>query len=130
MIYGWELIIDLKDCNDKIKDKEALREYLRLLLKKIDMKAYGEPLIKWFGEALEKTKGYSIFQFIETSSIVGHFTDEFHTAHINIFSCKGFDYKLAYDFTRDYFGGKGVQVEFIYRIMNHRDKVIEEKRYE
>ena len=118
MIYGWELLMDLKNCSkDIIQSEDKLREYVRQLLEILDMKPYGECLVEWFGDNLDKTRGYSIFQFIETSSIVGHFTDDYLTAHIDIFSCKEFDYKRALDFTKKYFNAMIINIRYVRREM-------------
>lgn len=107
VIFGWELIMDLYDCNPHaIADEEDIRRFAKELCDVIDMKAYGEPLTPYFGESQEHTKGFSLVQFIETSAIVGHFSEVKGSVYINIFSCKSFDYSKAEAFTKDFFGAK------------------------
>ena len=75
-IFGWELILDLYECNnDTISSEEKIKEFAEKLCKILKMKAYGEPLTPYFGLKNEHTKGYSLLQFIETSSITGHFSE-------------------------------------------------------
>ncbi len=114
--FGWELILDLYDCDyDKISSEQSIQDYARQLCKVIKMKAYGEPYTPYFGEQHEHTKGYSLLQFIETSSITGHFSEGTGAAYINIFSCMPYDAKLAESFTQDWFGAQSVKARFLVR---------------
>ena len=114
--FGWELILDLYDCDyDKISSEQSIRAYAQELCKVIDMKAYGEPLTPYFGEQHEHTKGYSLLQFIETSSITGHFSEGTGAVYINIFSCKPYDAHVAETFTRNWFGAQSVKARFLVR---------------
>jgi len=114
--FGQELILDLFDCDlEIISSKKKIAEYAETLCKKIKMIAYGKPLIPYFGEKKPHTKGYSLVQLIETSSITGHFSEHWKTAYINIFSCKNFDPQIAKDYTKQFFGAKKVKSRFISR---------------
>ena len=79
------------------------------------MKKYSKTLLPYFGEKAAFTKGYSLVQLIETSSITGHFSDYWGTAYINIFSCKKYDQALAKKFTGEFFGAKRVKTTFLIR---------------
>lgn len=115
-MFGTELILDLFGCNLKIiSSRKKLREYTDTLCKLIKMEKYGKPLIVYFGEKNPYTKGYSLVQLIETSSITGHFSDLWNTAYINIFSCKPFDPKITKEFTRKFFQAKKIKSRFIIR---------------
>lgn len=114
-IFGWELIIDIKDCNERIKDRKSLKSFITKLCKTIDMVPYGKALIEHFGHKSDITSGYSIAQLIETSLISGHFSEKYKTAHLNIFSCKQFDSKLVKDFCLDFFGGEIIADRWIKR---------------
>ena len=106
-IYGYELIMDLYECETEIiTSKKQLKTYIDTLCDLIKMKKYGKALIPYFGEKAQYTKGYSLVQLIETSSITGHFSDHWHTAYINIFSCKKYDAAKAKKFTKEFFGAK------------------------
>ena len=103
--FGWELVLDLYDCDQfSISNEEKIRNFGLELCKVIDMIPYGDPLTPYFGENCEHTKGYSLLQFIETSSITGHFSEGTGAAYLNIFSCKPYDAKAAEEFTIKYFG--------------------------
>ncbi|HNX25977.1 MAG TPA: S-adenosylmethionine decarboxylase [Phycisphaerae bacterium] len=104
VVFGWELVLDLYDCDPAIMSSEKeLRRFTLELCKVINMTPYGEPWTPYFGENCEHTKGYSLLQFIETSSITGHFSEGTKTAYINIFTCKAFDEKKAEEFTVKFF---------------------------
>ena len=115
-IFGYELIMDLYECDEQvITSKKKIKEYVDTLCKVIKMKQYGKPLIPYFGEKAEFTKGFSLVQLIETSSITGHFSDYWKTAYINIFSCKSYDKQRAEKFTTDFFKAKRVKINYLVR---------------
>ncbi|MCP4650810.1 MAG: S-adenosylmethionine decarboxylase [PVC group bacterium] len=115
-IFGYELVLDLFECDaDVITSKKKLKEYVDTLCKLIKMKKYGKTLLPYFGEKEEFTKGYSLVQLIETSSITGHFSDYWKTAYINIFSCREYDQNLAKKFSKEFFGAKRVKSRFLVR---------------
>ncbi len=114
--FGYELIINLEQCDKNIiTSKSKLKKYVDELCELIKMKKYGKILLPYFGERAEYTKGYSLVQLIETSSITGHFSDFWGTAYINIFSCKAYDEVLAKKFTKKYFVAKRMITKFITR---------------
>ena len=114
--FGYELVMDLYDCDkDIISSKKKLKEYTDKLCKLIKMKQYGRTLLPHFGEKAEFTKGYSLVQLIETSSITGHFSEYWKTAYINIFSCKKYDAELAKKFTKKFFKAKKLKNRFLIR---------------
>lgn len=115
-IYGYELIIDLFECDPRvITSQTKLQEYVDKLCKLIKMKKYGKTILAHFGENHPHTKGYSLIQLIETSSITGHFSELWNSAYINIFSCKKYDYTLAKKFTKQFFKAKRMKSRFIIR---------------
>jgi len=115
-IFGYELVMDLYECDQNIiSSKKKLKEYTDKLCKLIKMKQYGRTILPYFGEKAKYTKGYSLVQLIETSSITGHFSDYWKTAYINIFSCKAYDAKLAKKFTKEFFKAKKLKNRFLVR---------------
>ena len=92
-----------------------LNMYINKLCKLIKMKKYGKTLLPYFGEKQPFTKGYSLVQMIETSSITGHFSEYWKTAYINIFSCKAYNDKKAKAFTKSFFKSKRMKVRLIVR---------------
>jgi len=115
-IFGYELILDLHDCDlEALRSKRKLAEYVDRLCPLIKMVKYGKTLLEYFGTKTPHTKGYSLLQFIETSSITGHFSEHWRRAYINIFSCKPFDPAIAKRFTKDFFKATKMKSEFITR---------------
>ena len=49
-----------------------LKEFTKILVDGIDMKAYSEPILEHFATHEEKASGFSLVQLIETS-VTGHF---------------------------------------------------------
>ena len=115
-IYGYELVMDLYGCNKAaLSSKKKLQEYSDKLCKLIKMKKYGKTLIPYFGANKAYSKGYSLIQLIETSSITGHFSELWARAYINIFSCRKFNHSAAKRFTRRFFKAQEVKNRFLIR---------------
>jgi len=113
---AWGLLssIDVYNCNpEKIKDKNAIIEYVSRLCELIDMKQYGDPTVVHFGKG--ETEGFSLVQLIETSLISGHFANESNRAFIDIFSCKFYDPEKAAEFTKEFFGGSHYRLNTLIR---------------
>ncbi len=101
--WGMNVSIDLYECDPKlIKDPKYVKQFMIDLVKFIDMKAYGEPIVVDFGDT-PRVAGISAMQLIETSSITAHFANFSNSAHIDIFSCKGFAPHRAALFCKNYF---------------------------
>lgn len=114
--YGVELILDLYDCDPKvIKSKEKLNKFIIKICRLIKMKKYGQPLIERFGFNKDFTKGYSLAQLIESSSITGHFSELRNSAYINIFSCQPFDSKKTKKFIKKFFRAKKIKNRLLIR---------------
>jgi S-adenosylmethionine/arginine decarboxylase-like enzyme len=115
-LFGWELIMDLYECDqEKIATEEIIQRYAEEICKTVEMEPYGDPLTPYFGENQGHTKGFSLIQFMETSSITGHFSEDTGAAYINIFSCKQYDFVKAEQFTKDFFGAKRITSRYIIR---------------
>jgi S-adenosylmethionine/arginine decarboxylase-like enzyme len=120
--YGFELIIDLHDCDVSTFNRRSLCKYFTKLCKAIDMKRC--ELYFWDDvgipakerQNLPHTKGTSAVQFILTSNITIHTLDLLKAVYINIFSCKTFDRKVAEKITKEWFGAKKCRTRFIERI--------------
>jgi S-adenosylmethionine decarboxylase len=103
-IFGWELILNLYNCDETIiKSQERLIEFVTRLCDILKIKKFGEPLIKRFGSDNTKEYGYTLVQLVETSSITFHISEQTRSVYINIFSCKYFDRNVAKKFCIDSF---------------------------
>ncbi len=114
-IFGWDLLLDLYECGDQIASRQLIHDYVITLCERLGMKRFGEPLIEHFGYEKPETVGYSVVQLIETSAIVGHFSEFKHSAYLDIFSCKPFDPDEVAEFSRTWFGAQRVTKHFIER---------------
>jgi S-adenosylmethionine/arginine decarboxylase-like enzyme len=108
--YGMELTLDLYDCDPEVlRSDKKLKQYVDELCKILDMKQYGDCYLPYFGLNAEHTAGYSLLQFIETSSITGHFSEYTNAAYLNIFSCKDYDPTEAAEFSKNFFKAKRME---------------------
>jgi S-adenosylmethionine/arginine decarboxylase-like enzyme len=116
--WGQHLILDLGGCNENICDKSAISDFVKELVSEIDMVAYGEPLIVHFAEHSYEAAGYSLVQLIETSAIMGHFSDNNRDAYLDIFSCKSIDQDAAIRVVEKHFTPGKIHAAFIERGIN------------
>jgi len=109
--YGYELILDLHDCNVSTFNRESIDKFFSELCDFIDMQKCERFFWDDIGVPEEEkqtsphTTGTSAVQFILTSSIVIHTLDKLGKVYINIFSCKTFDADAAADFSWNWFKG-------------------------
>ena len=113
--FGHHLIVDAAACNDRIRDRESIAEFARVLVEAIDMKAYDQPLIEHFGHDEPKASGYTLVQLIETSHIAAHFCDHSGDAYFDIFSCREFDQERALGVIAAYFAPVSHKVQLTIR---------------
>ena len=115
--FGYELVFDLHGCGDKesIRSRKKLQEFVDKLCKILKMKKYGKALMPHFGHNNPITSGYSLLQFIETSSITGHFSEGMDAAYINVFSCKPYNAAKAKKFVKEFFKPKKMRVRYLVR---------------
>lgn len=101
--WGMSVSIDLHSADPKmIRDAKVITKFMKDLVKYIDMKAYGEPIVVNFGDT-PLVAGYSALQLIETSSITAHFANSTNSIHLDIFSCKYFRPNQAALWCKKYF---------------------------
>jgi S-adenosylmethionine/arginine decarboxylase-like enzyme len=112
--WGKHLILDAAGCSPKrISCPIVIGNFTRDLVKRIDMKAYGEPQIVMFGTG--NKKGYTLIQLIETSNIAGHFVEENNSMYLDVFSCKDFDPSIVKDLVSEYFDAQKFNTRVLLR---------------
>jgi S-adenosylmethionine/arginine decarboxylase-like enzyme len=114
MAWGYHLLLDCAGCNNRITDKEHIKNFVSELVTKIDMIAVGDPVIEFLLPG-EPNQGYSLMQLIVTSNITAHFIDSNNTAYIDIFSCKDYNQDIAKSIVMDYFNPTSIKETFIQR---------------
>jgi S-adenosylmethionine/arginine decarboxylase-like enzyme len=106
LTFGMELVADIDDCDIAvITDPAALARYTAELVDRIKMTAYGKPWLQHFGHADPATSGYTVFQPIETSSIILHVSEGLRRVHINVLSCRKFDPDAVLEHGEAFFAG-------------------------
>ncbi|MDO8663772.1 MAG: S-adenosylmethionine decarboxylase [Candidatus Wildermuthbacteria bacterium] len=113
-IYGLELVLEVFGCDLKFLTSEPkIREFIINVTNTLKLGRYGPPRIKRFMGGGLFGEGYSFFQFLDSSSITGHFIEPDRIAFINIFSCGVFDPDLAADFTKNFFQAARIKSKLI-----------------
>ena len=114
--WGYHLVLDCRACDiPAITNPKVLDTFLRTLVKEIDMKMYGEPVMAHFATHDPKASGYTLMQMIETSSITGHFVDLNGDAYIDVFSCKPFETATAVKVVNEFFHPQNIKLTMLYR---------------
>jgi S-adenosylmethionine/arginine decarboxylase-like enzyme len=116
-VFGWELILDIYQCNPtKVRALDEIVAFIKRLCAEIlDIKLRGEPVAERFGEHRPVNTGYTVVQFVETSSVVAHFSELKNSVYLEIFSCKPYDPAAASDFCRRFFEAEKVVEHFLER---------------
>lgn len=106
--WGWEMLMDMTGCEPSLlRERNNMASFLRTLVAAIGMRPVGPPVLDWFGEGPEH-EGWTVYQRIETSSIVGHFMPATRRGFLNVFSCREFDPAVAELVVRQYLRPKVV----------------------
>ena len=101
-MWGKSMWMDCKNCNSNILFGDIIRNFSKELVEKIDMIAFGDPQVIYFGS--DDKEGYTLVQLIETSNIVAHFSSKSQTMYLDVFSCKDFDPQKVIEVVKKYFG--------------------------
>lgn len=107
--WGRSASLDLHGCDVKLlKDSKAIEHFVKQLTKLLRMHRVGKTEIKRFGH--KKLRGYSMMQFIETSTITAHFDEIGGRAFIDVFSCRKYDPQPVARFSKRFFKAKEVKM--------------------
>ena len=104
-------------CPKAIRCPRAIARFSDDLVRRIDMKKYGEPQIQHFGEG--NKAGYTLVQLIETSNIMAHFVEETNDIYLDVFSCKPYDTAEVLRCVTDHFNPKHIDHITIHRQARH-----------
>ena len=114
--WGYHLVLDCGGCDhDKITDGNNIKEFTKELVKRIDMVAYGDPIVEHFATHDPQKAGFSMMQLIETSNIAAHFVDRDNTMYLDVFSCKPYENQTVVDTVKEFFGAKTIRVTYLTR---------------
>lgn len=118
--WGYHLVLNCAACEiPKITSKKNVDRFTRELVKRIDMKAYGDPQIVKFGTG--NKAGFTLVQLIETSNICAHFCDDSGDMYLDVFSCKPFERYTVENTVKEFFNPAKMNGTFLLR--NAKDKV-------
>lgn len=120
MPWGYELVIDAKNCDEvAIKSTDRIRVFVDELIKQLDMHKLGDFHFVDLEETSETlandTAGISCCQFISTSSITGHFANKSKSVYLNIFSCKPFDVQYVKKMIQKHFKSSSMREYYLTR---------------
>jgi S-adenosylmethionine/arginine decarboxylase-like enzyme len=111
--YGKHLILSAAQCNENLLDLKIMTDFITQLVDKIDMRAFGEPVVARFGGGQEI--GISGVQLIETSAITIHTNDNARDMYLDVFSCKDFDENVVVAFINELFAPENITQQTILR---------------
>jgi S-adenosylmethionine decarboxylase len=111
--YGKHLMMTARGCNAKLLEVPTISEFLKSLVPRIDMTAFGEPLVARFGEGIEE--GISGVQLIITSAIMIHTNDTARDMYLDVFSCKWFDEAIVRDVVNSIFAPEEITEQIVLR---------------
>jgi len=107
-------VFDLKRCVPRlIRCPYNITDFSKTLVKRIDMKPFGDPWVERFGEG--NKAGYTLIQLIETSNITAHFCEETGDAYIDVFSCRDYDPDDAKGVIQDFFLPEEIDTRILIR---------------
>lgn len=114
--WGYHLILDCHACDvPSIQSKENVYNWIKKLVKDIDMEPIGEPYIEYTAAEFPDKAGFTAVQIIVTSSIVAHFIDSTGDVYIDVFSCKPFDNDTVIKSIQEAFQPKKIRPNYLTR---------------
>lgn len=111
--YGKHLVLTATGCNDALLDTAKIAQFLTELVERIDMVAYGDPIVARFGHGIEE--GISAVQLIETSAITIHTNDMARDMYLDVFSCKGYSELDVMAVLQEVFNPQGINWQILLR---------------
>ena len=114
--WGYHLMLDCGKCSiSAVTNPENITEFAKTLVERIDMVAYGDPIVEHFATHDPQKAGYSMVQLIETSNICAHFVDRDDTCYVDVFSCKPFSNDVVMETVSEFFGAKTQRMTYLTR---------------
>ncbi len=113
--WGMSASIDLKNCDPEIiRNADKIKQFVRDLCDRIEMKRFGETIVVDFGED-PRVSGFSMTQLIETSLISGHFANQTNAVYLDVFSCKEYPPYETAEFAKEFFKSDYYEINITYR---------------
>jgi S-adenosylmethionine decarboxylase len=109
-------MVDAAGCTlESISSRETIVAFTKDLIKRIDMVAFGEPIVEHFATHDPAKAGYSMVQLIETSNLAAHFVDKTGEMYLDVFSCKPYNNQDVIDCVKEYFNPEKIKINFVTR---------------
>lgn len=116
-VWGWHLLIDCSGMDsERINSPTMIKDFVEVLVQSIDMVKIGDAMIQWCDTHEKEKQGYTFFQLIETSNIIGHLCSYDNTGFIDVWSCKDYDPELVLEIVKTFFKPEKTRVQFVHRI--------------
>ena len=114
--WGYHLILDCGHCDSvKMADYNNVNQWIRQLVKDINMQPIGEPRIEYTAAEFPDKAGFTVVQVIVTSSIVAHFVDGLGQIYLDVFSCKKFNSDVVENSVKKHFGASKIRKYYLTR---------------
>ena len=114
--WGYHLVLDIHACDvPSIQSRDNVYNFLKQLVKRIDMEPIGEPYIEYTAGEFPDKAGFTAVQIIVTSSIVAHFIDSTGDLYLDVFSCKEFSNEVVVNTVNEFFKPKKIRTNFLTR---------------
>ena len=81
-------IFDLENCNEKIGNRDDLRQLVQKIAESVDMNILEGPIV---AEGVDINPGFSALAIIDFSHISIHTFTKYREALVDVFSCKEYD---------------------------------------
>ena len=118
--WGVHAVLDCGGCDiEKISNRANIEAFTKYLVNKIDMVAYGDPIIEHFATHDPTKGGFTLLQMIETSAIAAHFVEATGEAYFDVFSCKDFDLDVVTACIQGFFNPTRIERTMLSRGINY-----------
>lgn len=118
-LSGQELIIDAKECEGILNDKEIIEKFITEICEISNMKKVGNMIAEYFPHNEYNIEndlvGYTIVQVISVSSITIHIAEISKTVYFNFHTCGFLDDKKVVELFESYFQPKQTRARIINR---------------
>lgn len=92
-------IFDLENCNEKIGNRDDLRQLVQKIAAAVDMKILEGPIV---AEGVDINPGFSALAIIDFSHISIHTFTKYREALVDVFSCKEYDREKVLEVVKEF----------------------------
>jgi S-adenosylmethionine decarboxylase len=97
-----------------MQNADVIKDFVRQLCERINMRRYGETQVVYFGDDPRVT-GFSMTQLIETSLISAHFADASCAIYLDVFSCAPYEPDEVAQFASQFFKARRHRLHVVTR---------------